>query len=55
MRVINNPKGWINKDQIKRLVKQLQKTELHKEFLQKTKYKSKNERGNLKNTKTSKL
>lgn len=46
MRVINNPKGWIGKNQIKKLVKQLQKTELHKEFLQKAKYKEKNERTN---------
>ena len=46
MRVLNNPKGWLGKNHIKRIVKQLQKTELHQEFLQKVKHKPKNERTN---------
>lgn len=44
MRIINNPKGWINKESIKKLVKQLEKSELHKEFLQNVKYKPKYEK-----------
>lgn len=41
MRVVGNSKRWINKDQIKRLIRQIERTELHKEFLQNTKYKPK--------------